>query len=200
VSKAKRGKKPYEEAKLVAEKIFRLIAQNMGTSPSQDERCEDAEFLFNEHGKELRCIILNHYDPVVQVAGSLRRMASEVGDIDLVVRDDALACVRRSLNQLSDPAIFRKRDGEIIGGWIDGIKVEVVSTTKEGWGACLMYRTGSAQLNIIQRATAKAKGFLLNEKGLWDRDTGEYVCGEGERGVYEAVGIDWLEPVDRSVR
>ena len=189
MSKAEKGKKTFVQAMHVSDKFMLAFQAECGLVTI--ERVD----IPNEFASTAKI----DGKIVVQVAGSLRRKKPTVGDIDLVVHKDVLIFARRVLEKLADPVVYRKYDGAVVGGWIDGMKVEIVATDNYGFGACLMYRTGSAQLNIVQRSRAKTQGFLLNEKGLFDRETNEYVAGATEKDVYEALDFEWLEPVERSL-
>ena len=57
--------------------------------------------------------------------------------------------------------------------------------------------TGPAKYNILMRRRAKLKGFRLNEYGLYNRDTGDYVAGATERSIFDALDMDYKAPVDR---
>ena len=57
--------------------------------------------------------------------------------------------------------------------------------------------TGPAKYNIQMRGQAKRKGFRLNEYGLYNRESGEYVAGTTERSIFEALGLEYEAPTER---
>ena len=57
--------------------------------------------------------------------------------------------------------------------------------------------TGPAKYNILMRMIAKKKGFRLNEYGLYDRESGDYVAGDTERSIFEALGMEYKAPTER---
>jgi len=47
---------------------------------------------------------------------------------------------------------------------------------------------------------AKRKGMLLNQKGLYDRETRKFIVGENEEEIFNALGLEWKEPELRGVK
>jgi len=132
----------------------------------------------------------------ILAAGSLRRKCAEVGDIDFCViplrgKGDFLHAVKANI----DPAA--SGDTRITANFRDR-QINFLLTTKASWGAALMHITGDKTENIINRKKAKEMGFLLNEEGLFNRNTGRKITGEDEREIYEAIGKDWKSPEERN--
>lgn len=75
------------------------------------------------------------------------------------------------------------------------IDFELVSD--ESWAAALLYFTGSKTFNTDLRAVAKKKGFLLNEKGLFDG--GRKIATPSERDIFDKLGVEYVEPRDRDI-
>ena len=130
---------------------------------------------------------------VCEVGGSFRRQASMVGDLDIVVQAD-------SLSEIVLPDIYFERLGEQAShGIVDlggqSLGVDIWCAKSNQWGAFLWYITGSKELNVIMRQKAKAQGLKLSQFGLFD---GKVQIDDGsERGVSDALGMGWIEPVDR---
>lgn len=140
------------------------------------------------------------------VCGSLRREKPEAGDVDLVVKpvpgqEEYFESRLRSLfgTQVNGKAKH--------SGLVGGVQVDVLVTNEQGWGAALLFLTGSWQHNVVMRAKAKKLGLLLNEKGLWKAAVnakgktvaGEYVAGRTEEEVFAALGMEPVLPVNREV-
>lgn len=132
---------------------------------------------------------------ILQVAGSIRRKRPFVRDIDIIINTNYAKNIWEAFIELGDP-IRRGYDGQIIGVIVDGLKVEITPASLESWGAALMYRTGSVQFNIQQRAKAKGMRYLLNGEGLWDRQ-GKYIAGTTEIDLFNALHLDWVPPAER---
>ena len=130
---------------------------------------------------------------VCEVGGSFRRQAKMVGDLDIVVQAD-------SLSEIVLPDIYFERLGEQAShGTVDlggqSLGVDIWCATPSQWGAFLWYITGSKELNVIMRQKAKAKGLKLSQFGLFN---GKVQIDDGsERGVSDALGMDWIDPVAR---
>jgi hypothetical protein len=73
--------------------------------------------------------------------------------------------------------------------------VDIWCATENQWGAFLWYITGSKELNVIMRQKAKAQGLKLSQFGLFL--DGVQIDDGTERGVARALGMDWIDPVDR---
>ena len=64
----------------------------------------------------------------------------------------------------------------------------------------MQYFTGSKAHNIVLRDRAIQMGLKLNEYGLFRVEDDAPVAGETEEGIYEALGIAWIEPEMRENR
>jgi len=127
------------------------------------------------------------------IAGSVRRKVAEIGDIDIVVLEKDLTKLQEIAVKTGKP-IIRQYDEEIIGCIIDDVRVEFYVTSDYGFGAMMLYTTGSKWFNIKQRAIAKAKGFKLNQYGLWKDEVRVAVTEEGIFGMLE---MKYVEPEGR---
>jgi DNA polymerase (family 10) len=64
----------------------------------------------------------------------------------------------------------------------------------------MQYFTGSKAHNIILRDRAMQRGLKLNEYGLFRTADDSRVAGETEEGIYETLGLAWLDPELRENR
>jgi DNA polymerase (family 10) len=64
----------------------------------------------------------------------------------------------------------------------------------------MQYFTGSKNHNIALRDRAIARGYKLNEYGLFRNADGERVAGATEEGIYEALGLAFVPPELREGR
>ena len=130
-----------------------------------------------------------------EAAGSLRRWAETVGDVDFLVAAE---------DHRGPTEAFRKAfDGaEVLGSGetrtslrlLDGFRVDLRVIAPENWGAALVYFTGSKAHNIRLRQIAIQQGMKLSEYGLFREDDGLRVAGETEEDVYDALGLPWIPP------
>lgn len=146
-----------------------------------------------------------HALPELHVAGSWRRGADPIGDIDVIVVNEEGRLTADLLNPgvLLPACVEWERSGDkIANGSIlmpDGmpLHVDVWACTPMQRGAFLAFSTGPMQLNLRQRSSAKRRGVALSQNGVFDRETGEQLDDGTEEGVYDAIGWAWIPPEDR---
>jgi len=135
----------------------------------------------------------------VNVCGSVRRMKETIGDVDFLV-------VTKSPEKVMD---FFCSQPEIIKIWgkgstkssirlKQGFDVDLRVVPQKSYGSALQYFTGSKDHNIHLRKIAISKGFKLNEYGLFRGS--KIIAGKNEKGVYEALGMDYTPPELRENR
>jgi DNA polymerase (family 10) len=132
--------------------------------------------------------------------GSLRRGCDSCGDIDILASgaDPPLmeafvdyGLVERVLGQ------GETKSSVLLTG---GFQADLRLVAPESRGAALQYFTGSKAHNISLRDRAIARGFKLNEYGLFRIDGEERVAGATEEEIYEALGLAWIPPELREAR
>lgn len=135
----------------------------------------------------------------MEVAGSYRRLAETVGDLDiLIVCDDPAAASERFIKY---PQVTRviahgaTRSAVVVG---KNVQVDIRIVEAGSWGAALQYFTGSQAHSVALRSMALRNGFKLNEYGVF-RD-GEKLAGKTEEDVYAALGLPWIPPELRENR
>jgi DNA polymerase (family 10) len=150
--------------------------------------------------------VLAELEPMRQVrratyAGSLRRMAETIGDIDLLVASQDPGPVMERFTSL--PAVDRVlAHGETKSSVITtkGLQVDLRVIAPDVWGAALIYFTGSKAHNIRIRELAVRKGLKLSEYGLFDAPSGELIVAETEEEVYGRLGLPFIPPTLREDR
>lgn len=131
----------------------------------------------------------------VTVVGSIRQGKDMIGDIDIVV----IPSISPAEFLEKSKAIIEYEYGgkkKIFGMFMDR-PINIFVTDDSGYGACTYQMTGPAKYNILMRRQAKLKGFRLNEYGLYDRESGDYVAGSTEQSIFEALGLEYKAPTDR---
>jgi len=134
----------------------------------------------------------------VEMAGSLRRGKSTIGDLDLLSTDKrattALAgCPGAAQVLESGP----KRASVKLD---DGAQVDVRVFDDAELGAAMLYFTGSKDHNIAMRNLAIERGWKLNEYGLFDNKTGKRLAGATEQDVFKKLGLEFIPPELRENR
>jgi DNA polymerase (family 10) len=137
----------------------------------------------------------------ITYAGSLRRMAETIGDIDILVASEKGEPVADAFVGLSyvDRVIARGETKTSIRT-TKGLQVDLRVVPPGCWGAALQYFTGSKAHNIRTREIAVRKGLKLSEYGLFDAKTGDLIVAETEEEVYERLGLPWIHPTLREDR
>jgi DNA polymerase (family 10) len=128
-------------------------------------------------------------------AGSLRRMRSTVGDLDILVAAKDSAAVMDAF--ISLPGVSRvlgKGETKSSIEFTDGVRAQVWVHPPEKFGTALQYATGSKDHNVQLRQIALAKGLSLSEHSFAKvKGKGEIFCATEEE-VYETLGLPWVPP------
>ncbi len=136
-----------------------------------------------------------------ETAGSLRRMRSTVGDLDILVAAPDSAPVMEAFTTL--PGVMRvhgKGETKSSIEFADGVRAQLWVHPPEKFGTALQYATGSKDHNVRLRELALDKGLSLSEHALTKTDgTGEILCATEEE-VYAALGLPWIPPELREDR
>jgi DNA polymerase (family X) len=85
----------------------------------------------------------------------------------------------------------------LLGG---GYQADLRRVPRESRGAAMQYFTGSKAHNIILRDRAIQHDYKLNEYGLFRIADAAVVAGATEEGIYEALGLQYVEPELRENR
>lgn len=155
------------------------------------------------------------------VAGSLRRLRPEVGDVEILyipkfdtVQDGLFDTKQVNLadsviEQLLSVGELAKREN-VNGGTAwgqknklarhvrSGIPVDLFEATTGNWFNYLVCRTGSANHNLRIAQAAQDKGWKWHPYGEGFTDLyGDLVRVESEQDVFRLVGLPYLEPKER---
>jgi DNA polymerase (family 10) len=134
-------------------------------------------------------------------AGSLRRMAETIGDIDILVASEKSEPVMEAFTGL--PIVERvvaRGETKASVRTTKGLQVDVRVVPPGVWGAALQYFTGSKAHNIRTREIAVRKKLKLSEYGLFHADSEDLIVAETEEEVYERLGLPWIPPTLREDR
>lgn len=139
------------------------------------------------------------------VAGSWRRGADLIGDIDLVIVTETGTLASDLLNsgvRLPTCVQWQRSGPKIADGSMpmpDGgdLHIDFWSCRPCERGAFLMFSTGPAQLNVYQRRLAARRGLALSQVGLLDRETRHQLDDGTEEGIYRLLGLTYLTPEER---
>ncbi len=153
-------------------------------------------------GDELVALLRDHPTALdVELAGSARRWADDVKDLDIVAASsdpDALVaafCGSEAIDvvQNSGPAGARVLTHS-------GLSVDLRIVPAEAFGNLLQHFTGSGRHNEALRTAAVKQGLHVSEYGISDDESGESIAYRTEEEVYERLGMQWIPPELREDR
>jgi DNA polymerase (family 10) len=137
----------------------------------------------------------------VELAGSVRRRADSVKDLDIVAtttRPTALAKHLAALEQVEQVSSAGKAGAR--GRTHAGIAVELRIAKPGQRGNLLQHFTGSGRHNAALREAAVRRGLHVSEYGILDEATGRTLECATEQEVYERLGLAYIEPELREDR
>jgi DNA polymerase (family X) len=149
---------------------------------------------------ELLVEALREIDPAAQVtlAGSARRRADSVKDLDIVVDNPALLDSLATLELIEQAS--RTSASAARGHTHTGMTVEVRAVAPEQFGNLLQHLSGSSAHNAALRERAVRVGLHVSEYGVLDDATGITEHHASEAEVYARVGLRYIEPELRENR
>jgi DNA polymerase (family 10) len=134
----------------------------------------------------------------IAAAGSLRRAAESIGDVDILATAHNTAPLMAALTAMPQAAeVIASGPTKTSIRTTAGLQVDLRVVPLECWGAALQYFTGSQQHNVALRELAVRRKLKLSEYGLFDVESGERIVSRTEEEVYERLGLAWIPPVLR---
>jgi DNA polymerase (family 10) len=137
----------------------------------------------------------------VELAGSARRMAESVKDLDIIAtaRDPA-ALARAAADLTLVESAASPGDNAIRLLTHSGLRVDLRIVEPNQFGNVLQHLTGSKEHNMALRDYAVRKGLHISEYGVLDDATGHTHRCATEAEVYELLGMGYIEPELRENR
>jgi len=146
---------------------------------------------------------------IIEVAGSVRRCAETIGDVDILVGGGKGKAAEQAGGRIIEA--FTKADfvqqvlaagptkgSAIIQTETTPVHVDVRVVPDESFGAALQYFTGSKNHNVRLREIAVKAKLKLNEYGLFKGD--KMVAGSKEQEIYEKLSLEYIDPLLREDR
>ena len=137
----------------------------------------------------------------VELAGSARRSADSVKDLDIIATASDPAALASALGELyliesaSKPGPNAAR-----GRTHTGLPVDLRVVEPDSFGNLLQHFTGSQAHNVALREAAVRRGLHVSEYGILDDATGQTLRCATEEEVYERLGLGYPEPELRENR
>jgi DNA polymerase (family 10) len=137
----------------------------------------------------------------VELAGSARRQADSVKDLDIVATASDPGALVRALGGLElIESASAPNEHAARGRTHTGLPVDLRVVEPENFGNLLQHFTGSAAHNVALREAAVRRGLHVSEYGILDDATGETLRCATEEAVYERLGIALPPPELREDR
>jgi DNA polymerase (family 10) len=137
----------------------------------------------------------------VEVAGSLRRMADSVKDLDIVATAADPAALVRTLSEL--PLVESVQSSGDAGARVllhAGLTVDLKVVEPDQFGNVLQHFTGSKNHNVALREAAVRRGLHVSEYGILDDADGNALRCPTEEAVYAKLDLPWIPPELREGR
>ena len=134
-------------------------------------------------------------------AGSLRRMAETIGDVDLLVASvDSAPVMEAFASSNAVERVIARGETKTSIRTKTGVQVDLRVIAPAVWGAALQYFTGSKAHNVRIREIAVRKGLKLSEYGVFDAKSGELLASGTEEEVYAELDLPFIPPTLREDR
>lgn len=132
----------------------------------------------------------------ISFAGSVRRKADTVGDVDILIVTQYPDIVMNKFVKFEDVVKVRGKGNTKSSVRVkQGFDIDLRVVSEDSYGAALQYFTGSMEHNIKIRKIAMSKGYKLNEYGLFKGS--KKIAGLKEKDIYEKLGLKYPKPEDR---
>jgi DNA polymerase (family 10) len=137
----------------------------------------------------------------VQLAGSARRQADSVKDIDLIAVTKRPTTLAKSLARLDEiEQVSSAGKAGARARTHSGYSVDLRIASPGQLGNLLQHFTGSGRHNAALREAAVRHGLHVSEYGILDDATGRTEQFATEQEVYERLGVPYIEPELREDR
>ena len=135
------------------------------------------------------------------IAGSYRRGKEDSGDIEMIY------IIESETQRLDTEAAMGKTFGyctSTVGvrhsGLWGSVQFDCFLAYPHALGAMLLHCTGSGLFNIKMRARAKARGWTLNQYGIFYTITGiPVMISPNEEDFFKVLEMDYIKPEDRNI-
>jgi DNA polymerase (family X) len=137
----------------------------------------------------------------VRIAGSARRMADSVKDIDLIAVTRKPVTLAKSLATLGEiESVASAGRAGAKARTHSGVSVDLRIAKPSQLGNLLQHFTGSGKHNAALREAAVRGGLHVSEYGIYDDATGTTTTCSSEQEVYSLLGLTYIEPELREDR
>jgi DNA polymerase (family 10) len=137
----------------------------------------------------------------VELAGSVRRLADSVKDLDIVAATTRPSQLAKSLAQLEQiESVSSSGSAGVRARTHAGVPIDLRIAMPAQLGNLLQHFTGSGAHNAALREAAVRRGLHVSEYGILDDATGRTHECRSEEEVYALLGLAYIEPELREDR
>jgi DNA polymerase (family 10) len=153
-------------------------------------------------GEELVEALREHPAAIrVELAGSARRLADTVKDLDIVAASSDPAALSKAFAELEAvDSVSTSGEAGAKAVTHSGLPVDLRIVPEEAFGNLLQHFTGSGRHNEALRTEAVRRGLHVSEYGIADDETGTSDAFATEHEVYERLGMQYVPPELRENR
>lgn len=127
--------------------------------------------------------------------GSLRRMVSTVGDIDISASSRAPERVIKHFCEYPEvERVVEAGEKTATIALKTGLRVDLMVAPTDLYGNLLQHFTGGKNHNIKIRSYARDIGYSVSDNGLKNLKTNKVFKFKTEKEVYEKIGMNYIEP------
>lgn len=130
------------------------------------------------------------------IAGSLRRLCPDVGDIDVVLDGIHMAGAISALER-SGCTVTDARRPRVELRTPEGFQLDLWEPDPGGLGACLYHATGPGVYNAVMRRWARLHGMTLDLHGVRNSATNKLIASTTEEDCCLALGVPFMPPEHR---
>lgn len=135
------------------------------------------------------------------IAGSVRRGKSTIGDIDLLIASyQPLPIMEAFVHHPDVTRILGQGETKSSVELENGLQCDLRVLPPERYGTALSYFTGSKDHNTRLRERARDRGLSLNEWAFTPLEGGAEILCASEAEVYAQLGLPWIAPELREDR
>ena len=158
-----------------------------------------------QHNKIITSVLKKNYNNIeFDMVGSFRRKNKNMGDIDILIKDDDTINLNSIIEELKNSnyiletlANGKKKFMGICK--IDNLpprRIDILLTNKKHYYFTLLYFTGSYNHNIIMRKNALKKGLSLSEYGYTDLKTNKIIDYDiySEEDIFKIIDMEYVKP------
>jgi DNA polymerase (family X) len=153
-------------------------------------------------GEELVAALSEHPAAIrVELAGSARRLAETVKDLDIVAASSDPVALSKAFTELKAlDSVSTSGEAGARAVTHSGLSVDLRIVPEEAFGNLLQHFTGSGRHNEALRTEAVRRGLHVSEYGIADDESGSSDAFTTEEEVYERLGMQYIPPELRENR